>query len=144
MTIEIKPGYDTDKVITYPSKGNEAFAYHQSKLNIHFELTNEDQKGVIINNGYVRDGDNLIYTHELSLEDALLSKPIQVRTLDGRNINLSLDETITPQTTHVIPGEGMPRKTNSKERGDLKIRFNIKFPLNLAVANKEAIIDVLK
>ena len=113
-------------------------------MNIHFELTNEDQKGVIINNGYVRDGDNLIYTHELSLEDALLSKPIQVRTLDGRNINLSLDETITPQTTHVIPGEGMPRKTNSKERGDLKIRFNIKFPLNLAVANKEAIIDVLK
>ena len=51
MTIEIKPGYDTDKVITYPSKGNEAFAYHQSKLNIHFELTNEDQKGVIINKG---------------------------------------------------------------------------------------------
>jgi DnaJ-class molecular chaperone len=38
----------------------------------------------------------------------------------------------------------MPRKTNSKERGDLKIRFNIKFPLNLAVANKDAIIDVLK
>jgi DnaJ-class molecular chaperone len=38
----------------------------------------------------------------------------------------------------------MPRKTNSKERGDLSIRFNIKFPMNLAVANKDAIIDVLK
>jgi|APSaa5957512535_1039671.scaffolds.fasta_scaffold120177_1 DnaJ-class molecular chaperone len=76
MTIEIKPGYDTDKVITFPSKGNEAFAYHQSKLNIHFALSNEDVNGVVINNSYVRHGDNLIYTHELSLEDALLSKPI--------------------------------------------------------------------
>ena len=67
MTIEIKPGYDTDKVIVFPSKGNEAFAYHQSKLNIHFALSNEDVNGVTINNSYVRDGDNLIYTHCLSL-----------------------------------------------------------------------------
>ena len=76
MTIEIKPGYDTDKVITFPSKGNEAYAYHQSKLNIHFSLTNQDINGNTINNSYVRDGDDLIYTHALSLEDALLSKPI--------------------------------------------------------------------
>lgn len=81
-------------------------------MNIHFALSNEDVNGVTINNSYVRDGDNLIYTHVLSLEDALLSKPIQIRTLDGRNINLSLDETITPQTTHLIAGEGMPRKSN--------------------------------
>lgn len=38
----------------------------------------------------------------------------------------------------------MPRKENGKEKGDLKIRFNIKFPMNLAVSNKDAIIDVLK
>ena len=26
MTIEVKPGYDVDTVLTFPSKGNEAFA----------------------------------------------------------------------------------------------------------------------
>ena len=30
MTVEVKPGYDTDTVLCYPTKGNEAFAEYQS------------------------------------------------------------------------------------------------------------------
>ena len=93
---------------------------------------------------YVRKGDDLVYTHEMSLEDALLSRPVQIRTLDGRNINLSLDQTITPQTVHTIRGEGMPRKANNKEKGDLYIKFNIIFPQVLKVENKNAIISILE
>ena len=78
------------------------------------------------------------------LEDALLSRPIQVRTLDGRNINLSLDQTISPQTVHCIRGEGMPRKANNKEKGDLMIKFNIVFPQNLKHENRNAIIAILE
>ena len=38
----------------------------------------------------------------------------------------------------------MPRKTNSKEKGDLHIKFNIIFPQNLKAENKDAIIAVLE
>jgi DnaJ-class molecular chaperone len=35
---------------------------------------------------------------------------------------------ITPQTVHLVKGEGMPQKNNNKEKGDLHIKFNIIFP----------------
>ena len=142
LTVEVKPGFDCDTVIHFASKGHEAFAYHQSGLNVKFSLLQDDNAENIL--PYVRNGDDLVYTHKMSLEDALLSRPIQIRTLDGRNINLSLDQTITPQTVHTIRGEGMPRKANNKEKGDLNIKFNIIFPQVLKVENKNAIINILE
>lgn len=144
LTVEVKPGYDVDTVVRYDSKGHEAFAYHKSGLNVRFSLAEEDANGNRVILQFKRDGDNLIYTHTMDLHDALVSRPIQIRTLDSRNINLSLDTTISPQTTHVIPGEGMPRKDNSKQKGDLYIKFNVVFPQNLKVDNKNAIISVLE
>ena len=91
MTIEVKPGYDTDTVITYPSKGNQAFAQPQSSLVIKFELDDTDTP-----NNFRRKGDNLHYTVNMSLEEALISHPIHFTTLDGRSINIALDNMITP------------------------------------------------
>jgi DnaJ family protein B protein 4 len=56
----------------------------------------------------LRRGDNLIYTHSLTLKEALTSAPICIHTLDNRDINVNLDQVITPQTVHKIPSEGMP------------------------------------
>ena len=74
LTIEVKPGYDVDTVVSFPSKGHEAFAYHQSGLNVKFDLSNEDTGEACL--PYVRKSDDLVYTHKMSLEDALLSRPI--------------------------------------------------------------------
>ena len=38
MTVEVKKGYDTDTVLTFASKGHEAYASKQSALNIKFQL----------------------------------------------------------------------------------------------------------
>jgi DnaJ-class molecular chaperone len=35
---------------------------------------------------------------------------------------------ITPQTVNLVKGEGMPKKNNNAEKGDLHIKFNIVFP----------------
>ena len=86
MTVEVKPGFDTSTEIRFASKGNEAYAAPHSPLVIKFEL-NEDS----FKTNYKRKGINLVYLHTLSLQDALVSKPISLRTLDGRTINLNLD-----------------------------------------------------
>lgn len=67
LTVEVKPGYDTDTVVRYDSKGHEAFAYHQSGLNVRFSLADEDSKGNKVLLTFRRDGDNLIYTHTMDL-----------------------------------------------------------------------------
>lgn len=91
MTIQVKPGYDVDTVLTYPSRGNEAFAHHKSGLVIKFELEEGEFK-----TKYKRSEDNLILTVDMTLEEALLSRPVHIKTLDGRSININLDKMITP------------------------------------------------
>ena len=70
MTVEVKPGDDTQTVLTFPSKGNEAYSYHQAPLHVKYVL--KDGPGC----NYRRKGNDLIYTHTLSLEDALLSRSV--------------------------------------------------------------------
>jgi DnaJ-class molecular chaperone len=50
------------------------------------------------------------------LEDAILSEPIRLKTLDGRSIVVTLDEIISPQTIKHIPGEGMPVSIDIEEQ----------------------------
>jgi DnaJ family protein B protein 4 len=89
LTVEVKPGYDTDTVLRYPSKGNQAYACAQSCLVVKLQLDNTSSP-------YRRKGDNLIYTHTMTLEEALASRPAHILTLDGRSININLDVMITP------------------------------------------------
>jgi DnaJ-class molecular chaperone len=92
MTIEIKPGFDVDTVLEYPSMGNQAEACKMSIVRVKFDLDNsqpELQK-------YARKGDDLYYTHSLSLEEALTTKPFKVKTLDSRMLLVNPEGSITP------------------------------------------------
>jgi len=55
MTIEIRKGYGEHTKITYPGMGNESFGSNPSDLIVNFKLLPKAN--------YLRDGDNLIYTH---------------------------------------------------------------------------------
>ena len=55
MTIEIRKGYGEHTKITYPGMGNESFGSNPSDLIVNFKLMPKAN--------YLRDGDNLIYTH---------------------------------------------------------------------------------
>uniref|UniRef100_A0A7S3CN57 Chaperone DnaJ C-terminal domain-containing protein n=1 Tax=Strombidium rassoulzadegani TaxID=1082188 RepID=A0A7S3CN57_9SPIT len=140
MTVEVRPGYDESTVLTYPTKGNQAFACKQSALKIRFELFEKDEQLL----RYKTKGEDLIYTHKVSLEDAIMCKPIHIKTLDNRNLVINLDQIISQQTTHKIPGEGMPRKDGSPGKGDLYIKFEVIFPSKLNSDARNKIIAVLR
>ena len=91
MTVEVKPGYDVDTVLEYPSKGNQKFAEFQSSLLVKFRLDNSENP-----TNYKRKGDDLYLKVDMTLEEALLSRPIHFQTLDGRSMNINLDKMITP------------------------------------------------
>jgi DnaJ-class molecular chaperone len=92
LTVEVKPGFDTETVLRYDSKGNQVYACKNSALVVKFCLDNQ----AVDENRYRRKGDDLIYVHTMTLEEALLSRPICLKTLDARSINVNLDEMITP------------------------------------------------
>lgn len=81
----------------------------------------------------IRQNDDLIYHHHITLRDALLSTPIEFKTLDGETIKFAADEVISPQTTKVFYGKGMPiynenplsALMHKHTRGNLILKFTI-------------------
>lgn len=70
FNVEVKPGYSELTVLEFPSKGNQAYSHHPSKLIIKFSQIANDQ--------YKRKGNDLTYTHKITLEQAILSEPVQI------------------------------------------------------------------
>ena len=112
-SIEIKPGSHDGAVETYAGEGNEAYGHKRSNLKVKIQLHVDPADECCMR--YVRKGKDLVYTHTLSLRDAIASAPIRVETLDARVITINLDRLITPQTIHTIPSEGMPSAGETAE-----------------------------
>ena len=78
-----------------------------------------------------RKVDDLIYKHKISLQDALTSAPVTFETLDGEIIKFTADEVISPVTTKVFVGKGMPIYNedplsplmHSNSRGNFILKF---------------------
>ena len=65
---------------------------------------------------------------------------MSVETLDGRILRVPVDSVITPKTVLKVDGEGMVIRDDSTDplddpkRGDLYVKFDIKFPKKLSEA----------
>lgn len=70
LNVEVKPGYSEQTVLTFPNLGNEAYAHRASRLLIKFRQAPHSN--------YRRNGNDLIYVHQITLEQALLSEPVQI------------------------------------------------------------------
>lgn len=94
---------------------------------------------------FKREGDNLVYKHDISLLDALTMAPFEFRTLDGTLFKVTPDEIVSPETVRVFKGHGMPILNDdplsplmmNHTRGDFILKFNIQFPLNMCSSKKD-------
>ncbi|XP_039125811.1 dnaJ homolog subfamily B member 1-like [Dioscorea cayenensis subsp. rotundata] len=135
LTIEIKPGWKKGTKITFPEKGNEM--PNVIPADIVFII---DEKPHSI---YSRDGNDLIVTQKISLVEALTGYTVNLVTLDGRNLSIPINTIIHPGYEEIVPREGMPIPKDRTMRGNLRIKFNIKFPSRLTAEQKASIKRVL-
>ncbi|KAH6824769.1 DNAJ heat shock family protein [Perilla frutescens var. hirtella] len=131
LTIEIKPGWKKGTKITFPEKGNEQRGVIPSDLVF---IIDEKPHGV-----FKRDGNDLIATQKISLVEALTGYTAQVTTLDGRNLTIPINSIVSPTYEEVVKGEGMPIPKEPGRKGNLRIKFNIKFPSRLTPEQKTGI-----
>lgn len=67
------------------------------------------------------------YTEKIDLYYCLVpEKNVEIITLDGRKLMISVDKIINPNSKVEIKNEGMP--INNNEKGILTIKFDIQFP----------------
>lgn len=92
---------------------------------------------------FKRDGNDLIINQKISLLDALTGKTLKVSTLDGRDLTVSVSDIVKPGYEMVIENEGMPISKEPGKNGDLRIKFDIKFPSRLTSDQKSVLRRVL-
>ncbi|KAK4485261.1 hypothetical protein RD792_007893 [Penstemon davidsonii] len=135
LTIDIKPGWKKGTKITFPEKGNEQPNVIPSDL---IFIIDEKPHSV-----FTRDGNDLIVTQIITLAEALTGYTVHLTTLDGRNLKVPINRVIDPSYEEVMPKEGMPIPKDPSRRGNLRIKFNIKFPNRLTAEQKSGIKKLL-
>ncbi|KAJ0686214.1 putative chaperone DnaJ, HSP40/DnaJ peptide-binding protein [Helianthus annuus] len=131
LTIEIKPGWKKGTKITFPEKGNEQRGVIPSDLVF---IIDEKPHAV-----FKRDGNDLVVTQKISLAEALTGYTAQLTTLDGRTLTVPITSVISPTYEEVVKGEGMPIPKEPTKKGNLRVKFNIKFPTKLTAEQKTGI-----
>lgn len=135
LTIEIKPGWKKGTKITFPEKGNEQ--PNVIPADLVFII---DEKP---HSTFTRDGNDLVVTRKISLAEALTGYTAHVTTLDGRSLTIPINNVIHPDYVEVVPKEGMPIPKEPSKRGNLKIKFDIKFPTHLTSEQKSGLKKLL-
>mmetsp|Transcript_6523 Transcript_6523/g.7486 ORF Transcript_6523/g.7486 Transcript_6523/m.7486 type:complete len:143 (+) Transcript_6523:549-977(+) len=138
------PGFGKHTVLKFPLKGHEEFGKTTSSLIVNIEEVEEE--------GIRRNGNDLTQTHNILLQDALMAKSVSLVTLTNERVELSIDETITPQLKIKLEGKGMPiyvekdymtTLLNQQSKGNLYVRFNIIFPKKLTQEQKDELTEIL-
>ncbi|MCO5582705.1 hypothetical protein L7F22_036604 [Adiantum nelumboides] len=131
LTIEVKAGWKKGTKITFPEKGNEQ--PNVVPADLVFVI---DEKP---HNVFKRDGNDLIFTQKVSLVEALTGTTVTLTTLDGRTLTIPCNEIITPGYEKIVPKEGMPIAKEPGKKGNLRIKFDVKFPSRLTSEQKAGV-----
>ncbi|CAN8252281.1 unnamed protein product [Cochlearia groenlandica] len=135
LTIDVKPGWKKGTKVKFPDKGNEQV--NQLPADLVFVI---DEKP---HDYFKRDGNDLITSKRVTLAEAIGGTTVSVEMLDGRNLPVSVTNIISPGYEVVVQGEGMPIAKEPRNKGDLKIKFDVQFPTRLTTEQKAALKRVL-
>lgn len=135
LTIEIKPGWKKGTKITFPKMGNEEPGVIAADIIFVIDEKPHDV--------FIRDGNDLVVNQEILLLEALTGKTLELTTLDGRNLMIPLTEIVKPGYEMTIPNEGMPISKDPRKKGNLRIKFDVRYPSRLTTEQKSDLKRVL-
>ena len=128
LSIEVKPGWKAGTKVRFEGKGDERPGSRPG--DIVFVIDEKPHER------FKREGNNLVYTAKVGLADALCGPTVQVETLDKRQLTVPVSGIATPTAVKIVKGEGMPLSKDPKSKGDLHVRFEIRFPKKLGDEEK--------
>jgi DnaJ homolog subfamily B member 4 len=122
LEFDVKQGWKDGTKITFEQSGDQ----------LHPTIQQNDIEFVIEtlpHNSFQRNGDDLTYTAQITLKQALCGGYFEIQHLDSVKRKIPLKGITTPNTKRTIQNEGMPiSKSKNKERGNLHIQFEVIFP----------------
>jgi DnaJ-class molecular chaperone len=137
FTVPIRKGWRAGTRLTFKGEG------HQT----HPKIAAGDLVFVVVEEphpNFVRAGNDLVYTHKVSLCESLIGHTLNVTTLDKNVLSLHIPEVTSPAYEKRLRCRGMPNPEAPEDMGDLVIRWDIAFPKTITSEEKASISAVLK
>lgn len=127
--------YQENKKYTNNQRGNVEIIVNELKHETY-------NRGVVLNQRV--DPSNLSLNIDVDFADSIVGFKRQIQHLDGRNIIVNEDDIIKDGDIKVLIGEGLPVKNSDYKKGDLFIKYNVKFPNDISYEQRMEIYKILK
>ncbi|MCT4588463.1 MAG: molecular chaperone DnaJ [Carboxylicivirga sp.] len=122
ISLNIPAGVEEGMQLSVSGKGNAA---RRGGINGDLLVLIEEEKHPEL----VRDGNNLIYSLNISIPDAILGKTAEIPTVDGA-VKVKVDAGTQPGKILRLRGKGLP-EVNSYGKGDLLVHIQVYIPKEL-------------
>ncbi|KAL4472915.1 hypothetical protein ABPG72_007792 [Tetrahymena utriculariae] len=119
MSVFVEKGIGNGQTIKFDGGGDEYVDVSAS--DIVFEIAE------LPHSIFVRRGNNLHISIQITLKEALLGFKKKIKHLDGHYVKISKIGVTQPEEVQQIQGEGMPIHQQSSNFGDLFVRYIVKF-----------------
>lgn len=129
IEVKINKGVSDNTGISFPDMGNSSPGFLPGDLIVLIRCKNSED-------GFVREGNNITFTKEIDLSEALCGVDFVISTLDDKSVRVNHQEIIIPGEKKIIKGKGI-------NGGDLIINFTINFPTSLTEHQKKELKKVL-
>merc|ERR1712232_1017718 len=137
IEVEIDKGMSEGKRITFSGEGDQAPGVTPGDIVVVLK-EKEDP-----NYSFIRRNDDLIMQKEITLLEALTGYEFAIKHLDDRSlvVKSSPGDVTEEDAIRVISNEGMPQHRNPFTKGNLFIKFTIKWPKSGVLSKKQ--VDLL-
>jgi DnaJ-class molecular chaperone len=122
LMVDLQPWWKTGTKVTFEGEGDKEAG--KPPQDIQFVIR------VMPHAIFQREKANLVCEKTISLRDALSGYQLSVRGIDGEELRKQFDEVIEPGRECRFPDSGM--HTKDGRRGDVIVRFKVKFPSHLS------------
>ncbi len=130
LRVKIAPGVDDGKKLRLPKQGAEGInGGERGDLYLVIKI---DKHQV-----FDRKADDLYITLTIDLYTAILGGKKEIKTIDGKNISISIPKETDNGKILRLKSLGMPKYDASKTRGDLFITITVKLPKNLSAKEEK-------
>jgi DnaJ-class molecular chaperone len=135
INISIPAGIENGQQIRYQGMGDASIAgIHPGDLIVNIRVAPHPI--------FRREGDSLTVEKTISAWDAMLGCNLDLQTIDGKSLNITVPPGTQPETVLSCRNEGLPNMRN-RQRGNLLIKIKVVVPRNLT-ATQIASIENLK
>lgn len=123
INISIPPGIESGQQIRYDGMGDSAISdARPGDLLVNIN--------VLPHAVFRREGSNILIEKNISVWDAILSTSLDIQTLDGKSLKITVPIGTQPDTVLSCRNEGLPN-VRTRTKGNLLIKIKINIPRNL-------------